>query len=80
MSTTRDVDGAGPIVGSIGGVRAMEGILTTLHNKNDWGSLAYLPTSPLCGSNSIVAPCGSEAQVTPFVAAIDASICVTLAI
>jgi hypothetical protein len=35
VSTTRDVDAAGPIVGLIGGVGTMEGVLTTLDNKND---------------------------------------------
>jgi hypothetical protein len=35
VSTTRDVDVAGPIVGSIGGVGTIEGVLTTLDNKND---------------------------------------------
>jgi hypothetical protein len=33
MSTTCDVDAVGPIVGSIGGVRTMEGVLTTSDNK-----------------------------------------------
>jgi len=61
VSTTRDVDVVGPTVGSIGGLGTMEGVLTTLDNKNDWGSLAYLPASPLYGSNSIVAPRGFEA-------------------
>jgi hypothetical protein len=61
MSTTSDVDVVGPTVDSIGGVGTMEGVLTTLDNKNDCGSLAYLPTSPLCGSNSTIAPCGSKA-------------------
>ncbi len=61
VSTTRDVDAVGPTFGSIGGVGTMEGILTTSDNKNDWGSLAYLLASPLCGSNSTVAPRGSEA-------------------
>ncbi len=36
VSTTRDVDVAGPIVGSKGGVGTMEGVLTTSDNKNDW--------------------------------------------
>jgi hypothetical protein len=35
VSTTRDVDAAGPTVDSIGGVGTMEGILTTSDNKND---------------------------------------------
>jgi hypothetical protein len=35
MSTTRDVNVVGPIVGSIGGVGTMEGVLTTSDNKND---------------------------------------------
>jgi hypothetical protein len=35
VSTTRDVDAVGSIVGSIGGVGTMEGVLTTLDNKND---------------------------------------------
>jgi hypothetical protein len=51
MSTTCDVNVAGPTVGSIGGVGTMEGILTTSNNKNDWQSLACLPASPLYGSN-----------------------------
>jgi len=34
MSTTHDVDVAGPIIGSIGGVGTMEGVLTTLDNKD----------------------------------------------
>jgi hypothetical protein len=80
VSITRDVDAIGPIVSSIGGVGTMERVLTTSDNKNDWGSLAYLPTSPLCGSNSIVAPRGSEPQVMPFVTTTDASIYATLAI
>jgi len=80
MSTTRDVDAVGPTVGSIGGVGTMEGVLTTSNNKNDWGSLACLPASPFCGSNSTVAPCGSKARVTPLVTTTDASICATLAI
>jgi len=80
VSITRDVDAVGPIVGFIGGVRTMEGVLTTLDNKNDWGNLACLPDSPLCGSNSIVAPRGFEARVTPLVIATNASICATLAI
>jgi hypothetical protein len=80
VSTTHDVNVVGPIVGSIGGVGTMEGILITSDDKNDWGSLAYLPTSLLWGSNSIVAPRGSEARVTSLVSATDASICVTLAI
>jgi hypothetical protein len=62
VSTTCDVDAGGPTVGLIGGVGTMEGVLiTTSNNKNDWGSLACLLTSPLCGSNSIVAPRGSKA-------------------
>jgi hypothetical protein len=60
MSTTRDVDAVGPTIGSIGGVGTMEGILTTLDNKNDWGNLACLLASPFCGSNSTVAPRGFE--------------------
>jgi hypothetical protein len=80
VSTTRDVDVVGPIVGSIGGVGTMEGVLTTSDNKNDWGSLAYLPASPLCGSNSTVAPRGFEARVTPLITTTDASICASLAI
>jgi hypothetical protein len=80
VSTTSDVNAASPIVGSIGGVGTMEGVLTTSDNKNDWGSLAYLLTSPLCGSNSTIAPRGSEARVIPLVTTIDASICATLAI
>jgi hypothetical protein len=80
VSTTRDVDAAGPTVGSIGGVGTMEGVLTMLDNKNDWGSLAYLLASPLCGSNSTIAPRGSEASVTPLVTTMDASISATLAI
>jgi hypothetical protein len=60
VSTTRDVDVAGPTVDLIGGVGTMEGVLTTSDNKNDWGSLPYLPASPLCGS-STVAPRGFEA-------------------
>jgi hypothetical protein len=35
VSTTRDVNAAGPTVGSIGGVGTMEGVLTTSNNKND---------------------------------------------
>jgi len=35
VSTTPDVDAAGPIVGSIGGVGTMEGVLTMSDNKND---------------------------------------------
>jgi hypothetical protein len=35
MSTTRDVDAAGPTISSIGGVGTMEGVLTTSDNKND---------------------------------------------
>jgi hypothetical protein len=46
MSTTRDVDPVSPTIGSIGGVGTMEGVLTTSDNKNDWGRLAYLLTSP----------------------------------
>jgi hypothetical protein len=61
VSTTCDVDVVGPIVGSIGGVGTMEGVLTTSNNKNAWGSLAYLPTSPFCGSNSTISPHGYEA-------------------
>jgi hypothetical protein len=61
VSTTHDVNAIGPTVGSIGGVGTMEGVLTTSNNKNDWGSLAYLPTSRFCGSNSTATPCGSEA-------------------
>ncbi len=80
VSTTRDVDVVGPTVGSIGGVGTMEGVLTTSDNKNDWGSLTYLPASPLCGSNSIIAPRGFEVQVTLLVTTMDASICATLAI
>jgi hypothetical protein len=80
VSTTRDVDVVGLIVDLIDGVGAMEGILTTSDNKNEWGSLACLPASPFYGSNSIVAPRGSEAQVTPLVTTMDASICVTLAL
>jgi hypothetical protein len=80
VSTTRDVNAIGPIVNSIGGVGTMEGILTTSDNKNDWGSLACVPASPLYGSNSIVAPRGFEARVTPLVITTDASICATLAI
>jgi hypothetical protein len=60
VSTTCDVNVVGPTVSSIGGKRAMEGVLTTLDNKNDWGSLVCLPVSPLCGSNSTVAPHGSK--------------------
>jgi len=78
--TTRDVDAAGPIIDSIGGVGTMEEVLTTLDNKNDWGSLACLPASPLCGSNSIVAPRDFEVRVTPLIIATDASICATLTI
>jgi hypothetical protein len=80
VSTTHDVDTVGPIVGSIGGVGTMEGFLTTSDNKNDLGSLACLLASPLCGSNSIVAPRGSKVRVMPLIIAMDASICVTLAI
>jgi hypothetical protein len=80
VSTTHDVDAVGPTVGSINGVGTMEGVLTTSDNKNDWGSLAHIPTSPLYGSNSIVAPRGSEARMTPLVTAMNASICATLAI
>jgi hypothetical protein len=80
MSITRDVNAASPIVDWIGGVGTMEGVLTTSDNKNDWGSLAYLPTSPLYGSNSIVAPRGSKARVTPLVTTRNASICATLTI
>jgi len=80
VSTTRDVDVIGPTVGSIGGVGTMEGVLTTSDNKNDWGSLTYLPASPLCGSNSIIAPRGFEVQVMLLVTTMDASICATLAI
>jgi hypothetical protein len=67
LSTTRDVDAVGPIVGSIGGVGTMEGVLTTSDNKNDWGSLACLPALPLYGSNSTFAPRGSETRMTPLV-------------
>jgi hypothetical protein len=35
MSTTHDVDAIGPTIGSIGGVRTMEGVLTTSDNKNE---------------------------------------------
>jgi CCR4-NOT transcriptional regulation complex NOT5 subunit len=35
VSTTCDVDAAGPTIGSIGGVGTMEGVLTTSDNKND---------------------------------------------
>jgi hypothetical protein len=42
--------------------------------------LAYLPTSPFCGSNSTISPHGYEAWMMPFVTAADASICATLAI
>jgi hypothetical protein len=35
VSTTRDVNAVGPIVGSIGGVGTMEGVLTTSNNMND---------------------------------------------
>jgi len=42
VSTTRDVDAAGPTIGSIGGVGTMEGVLTTLNNKNDWGSPLWI--------------------------------------
>jgi hypothetical protein len=73
VSTTRDVDVVGPIVSSIGGVKTMEGVLTTSDNKNDWGNLACLPTSPFCGSNSTVAPRGSKAQMTLLVITTDAS-------
>jgi hypothetical protein len=80
VSIIHDVDAIGPIVDLIGDVGIMEGVLTTSDNKNDWGSLACLPASPLYGSNSIVAPRGSEAQVMPLVTATNASICATLAI
>jgi hypothetical protein len=80
VSITCDVDAVGPTVGSISSVGTMEGVVTTLDNKNDWGSLACLPASLLCGSNFTVAPRGSEAQVTPLITATDASICATLAI
>jgi len=80
MSTTRDVDATGPTVGLIGGVGTMEGVLTISDNKNDWGSLACLPASPLCGSNSTLVPRGSKVQVTPLVTRMDASIYATLAI
>jgi hypothetical protein len=80
VSITHDVDAAGPIVSLISGVGTMEGVLTTSDNKNDWGSLAFLPASPLCGSNSTVAPRGSEAQVMPLVTVTDTSICATLTI
>jgi hypothetical protein len=80
MSITHDVDVVSPTVGSIGGVGTMEEVLTTLDNKNDWGSLACLPASPLYGSNSIVAPRGYEARVTPLVTTTDTSIYATLAI
>jgi hypothetical protein len=80
VSTTRDVNAVSPTIGLIGGVGTMEGVLTTSDNKNDWGSLAYLPTSPLCGSNSTIAPRGSEALVTPLVTTTNGSICGTLAI
>jgi hypothetical protein len=80
VSTTSDVDVVGPIINLIGGVETMEGVLTTSDNKNEWGSLAYLPASPLCGSNSTIAQCGFEVQVMLLVTAMDASICATLAI
>jgi len=80
MSITCDVDAAGPTVGSIGGVGTMEGVLTISDNKNDWGSLACLPTSLLCGSNSTLVPRGSKVQMTPLVTRTDASIYATLAI
>jgi hypothetical protein len=80
VSTTHDVDAASPTIGSIGGVRTMEGVLTTSNNKNDWGSLACLPVSPLCGSNYIVAPRGFEVRVMLLVIATDVSIYATLAI
>jgi len=80
VSTTHDVDATDPTVGLIGGVGTMEGVLTTSDNKNDWGSLTCLPDSPLCGSNSRVAPRGSNAQMTPFVTTTNASICATLTI
>jgi hypothetical protein len=80
MSITCDVDVVGPTVCLIGGVGTMEGVIITSDNKNDWGSLACLLASPLCGSNSTVAPHGSEARVTPLVMATDASIYVTLTI
>ncbi len=80
VSTTHDVNAASPTVGSIGGVGTMEGVLITLDNKNDWGSLAYLLASPFCGSNSTIAPRGSEVRMTPLVTATGASICATLAI
>jgi hypothetical protein len=35
VSITHDVDAAGPIINSIGGVGTMEGVLTTSDNKND---------------------------------------------
>jgi hypothetical protein len=35
MSSTRDVDVVGPIVGLISGVGTMEGVLITSDNKND---------------------------------------------
>jgi hypothetical protein len=35
VSTTRDVDAASPTIGLIGGVRTMEGVLTTSNNNND---------------------------------------------
>jgi hypothetical protein len=80
VSTTHDVDAAGPTVGSIGGVGTMEGVLITLDNKNDWGNMACLPTSPFYGSNSTIAPCGFEVRVMPLVTTTDASIYATLAI
>jgi hypothetical protein len=78
--TTRDVNTTDPIIGLIGGVGTMEGVLTTSDNKNDWGSLAYLPASPLCGSNSTIAPRGFKARMMPLVTVTNASICATLAI
>jgi hypothetical protein len=80
VSTTRDVDASGPIVGLISGVGTMEGVLITLDNKNDWGSLAYLPASSFCGSNSTVAPRGFKIRVTFLVITTDALICASLAI
>jgi hypothetical protein len=35
VSITRDVDAVGPTISSIGSVGTMEGVLTTLDNKND---------------------------------------------
>jgi hypothetical protein len=35
VSTTCDVNATSPTVGSIGGVRTMEGVLTTLDNRNE---------------------------------------------